>query len=277
MVTQDWESLLNRNQFHIEFVSADFDDPRYQRLSLITASTEVPFDVATDRNEIIILENSNSSEASQVFASQLALALETLTVKATRLKLTASTSGLKSKKCIALLELETSFLEKMSEQDFSSMQQLILQASSILWVTGQNTPAKALVVGLARSVRNEIASLEFHTLELSSSWSRRTDYLATLTAKLATTPVTDDEFVEEDGILKISRAVEDAPLNEKVSGLLDAGRTDLMTLSQATGPQKLGIQNPGMLDSLCFEGDALATIDLLEDEVEIEVKATGLK
>ncbi|KAE9372739.1 putative polyketide synthase, partial [Stipitochalara longipes BDJ] len=258
------------------FVAADFDDSKYQKLSLITASAKVPSNVATDRNEIIILENSNSSEASQIFASQLVFELETLSVKATRLKLTTNISSLKSKKCIALLELETSYLEQMSAQDFSSMQQVILQVSSILWVTGHDTPAKALIVGLARSVRNEIASLEFHTLELSSSWSKNPDPMAALTARLATTAVTDDEFVEEDGILKISRAVEDATLNEKVSGLPDADKIDLTTLSQATGPQKLTIQNPGMLDSLCFEDDALATIDLLEDEVEIEVKATGL-
>jgi hypothetical protein len=248
---------------------------RYQQLSLIVATADEAVKKNDLPKEITILESATPSPASQALATQIAFELEASSTTVTKTIWTGDISNLKGKRVIALLEIETSFLEDLSEHDFTSMQQLILQTSSLLWLTAQSTPANALVVGLARVVQNETASLELRTLQVSLASLKSPAKLAPLVAKLSTSSVEDSEFIEEDGVIKVSRVVEDVPLNEKVT--VDAGKIDHIPLSQASGPQKLSIQSPGMLDSLCFESDEGALAELADDEVEIKVKATGLK
>lgn len=272
---KEWESVLEQSHFNTDFIANDFEDLRYQQLSLIVATADETVQANGHAKEVIILESATPSPASQNLAAQVALELEACSITVVRITWTGDVSSVKSKKVIALLEIETSFLEDMSEHDFTSMQQLVLQTSSLLWVTAQSTPANALAIGLTRVVQNETASLELRTLQVSLASLKSPTKLAPLVAKLSVSSIEDTEFMEEDGVIKVSRVVEDAPLNEKVT--IDAGKMDHIPLSQASGPQKLSIQSPGMLDSLCFEPDEDAFTELAHDEVEIQVKATGLK
>jgi zearalenone synthase (highly reducing iterative type I polyketide synthase) len=185
-------------------------------------------------------------------------------------------SATKGKKYVALLELDNSFLEVLGEQDFVSLKELILQASSLLWVTSLDGPATALAAGLARTVRNENAESQFRTLQATSTSPNLRPKLAALDTKVATASTEDAEFLEVDGILNTSRVIEDLSLSQAVSGLLSE-EVFPMPLSEASKPQKLSIQNPGMLDTLYFETDVRAMQEIGDDEVEIEVKATGLK
>jgi hypothetical protein len=50
-----------------------------------------------------------------------------------------------------------------------------------------------------------------------------------------------------------------------------------MALGQSILPLKLGVGSPGMLDTLRFEVDVSLAGQLADDEVEIEVKASGVK
>ena len=54
-------------------------------------------------------------------------------------------------------------------------------------------------------------------------------------------------------------------------------KVDLMPLQQVVCPSKLSIRAQGMLDTLCVEMDDTSASDLGDDELEIEVKATGLE
>ncbi|KAL2808892.1 hypothetical protein BJX63DRAFT_435696 [Aspergillus granulosus] len=77
-----------------------------------------------------------------------------------------------------------------------------------------------------------------------------------------------------NGVLQVSRLLGDETLSNAIAGL-QRGEKVLTPLSQAVRPQKLVVQNPGLLDLLCFELDESLENNMGEDEVEIEVRASG--
>jgi hypothetical protein len=103
------------------------------------------------------------------------------------------------------------------------------------------------------------------------------DRLASHIVKLTISQCADSEFVEKEGALHVSRALQDGAFNEELSAYLHGGKVELMPLGKCHGPQKIHIGSPGMLDSLQFEADDLAWSSLQPGQVEIEVKATGIK
>ena len=83
--------------------------------------------------------------------------------------------------------------------------------------------------------------------------------------------------MEKDGVLHVPRFVHDTLMDQSYN--LETGDENTMFLqpfSQETRPLKLTINNPGFLDTLCFVDDERAGKPLLDDEIEIEIKASGL-
>ena len=273
------DSLLKHNGFATDFRVADFEDSLHQQLSVTVATTGAGLENGTSEHEITILETSSPSMASQNLASRLASELEDHGIKVKRTKWGPHIAALKIKECISLLELDTPFLFGLGKDDFASLQQVIIQCPSLLWTTALDDPAGGLVSGMARSIRNEMPGKRFRTLSVRSKSLASPDRLAALVRRLATKMTADDEFQEEDGVLNICRVVDNTSMNEEMSRLLSPEKDiiDLMSLEQADGPQKLAIRAQGMLDTICVEGDNMSTSDLGDDELEIEVKATGLK
>ncbi|PBP26113.1 polyketide synthase [Diplocarpon rosae] len=131
-----------------------------------------------------------------------------------------------------------------------------------------------LVTGLARTLKNEVAGIDFRVLHLSTVSE---DVAApSVIAKLAAAGPGEDEYLLRRGVLHTNRILEDQRLDKHVSEMLHHQSSDEIVLSDARGPLRLAIGQPGLLDSLCFHEDPTAGLPLLPDEVEIEVKATGL-
>lgn len=229
--------------------------------------------------EIVILETANPSVKSSALATQLVHELENRTIKATRMAWDQLTCDFSQKECISLLELETSFLEDLSEADFSAVKNIILDSANITWVTALHGPAGAVASGMARSIRNEIPGKVFRSLQVQDNSLDTPEKLAFLVGQVATTATADDEFREDAGVLQVCRVVEDVPMNEDITQLLVEGKENVenMALEHVNGPQMLAIRAQGMLDTLCVETDDVAGNELGNDEVEIDVKATGLK
>lgn len=279
MSSKALEPLLKRNNFTSDFVVADFENGKYHQLSVLVATANMPLDREGLNHEVIILETSNPSHTSQALATRLALELGNSSVKARRLRWDKNSSKLRGKICISLLELETPFLQDLGERDFTAIKESIVRSSSLLWITALDNPAKALASGMARSIRNEVPGIQFRTLSVPAKSLDSPDQLAPLIGKLTTTSTPDDEFLEKDGVLEICRVVEDRHMNEKLSSWLaeGKGKIEFVPLEQVDGPQKLAIKAQGMLDTLYLEADEEVISDIDSDEVEIEVKATGLK
>ena len=229
--------------------------------------------------EIIILEASNPSDRSSALATQLVHELQNRTFKTSRMAWDGKACDIREKECISLVELETSFLEDLSEEDFNVVKNVILDSAKLTWVTAFDGPAGAVASGMARSIRNEIPGKVFRSLQVQDKSLDSPNELAFLIGQLATTVTPDDEFKEDAGILQVCRVVEDARMNEEITQLLVEGteNVETMALEQVDGPQMLAIRSQGMLDTLCVEDDDVARTDLGQDEIEIQVKATGLK
>ena len=278
MDIETWKAHLE-GKFEVGFIASDFNDCRYQQVDLIISTPIENQKRKVDNDEVVILEAPVTSPKSQAFSSQLGSELERHSIIANRVKWNRNLYSLKGKRCISLLELETPILPSLSAKDFTAMKTLVLQSSSLLWVSSATDPAGNLAPGMARSIRNEMPDMELCTLQVQSESLDSPESLISAITRLATVFVEDDEFLEEDGILKVSRVVEDTMMNQLISASkpTDKGGVETMSLKQANGPRKLAIQNQGMLDTLCYELDDVASCHLADDEVEIKVKATGLK
>ena len=262
-----FEAALHRKNFKYE----KYDQSDEDALIIATAPSGTS---SSQEKQVVILESTYPSKSSRLLADQINNELQQQAIRTERTTWGENLPIKAGSHYISLLELDNSLLEDLKEGDFNLIKELITQASSLLWVTAVAGPANALIAGLARVVRNENAGSQFRTLQVTSATS--SEFLPGLIAKTSLAKTEDAEFKEENGISLTSRLVEDLPTSGAVTSLL---REEVvrMPLSQASKPQKLTIQEPGILDTLCFENDHRASGELGSDEVEIEVKASALK
>jgi hypothetical protein len=86
----------------------------------------------------------------------------------------------------------------------------------------------------------------------------------------------DDEFRERNGHLQISRIFNSLVGNKDLRQCLeDSVRTQ--PLIDSDTPLRLTIGKPGLLDTLTFINDDRMEVALGETEIEVDVKATGVK
>ncbi|KAJ0418705.1 hypothetical protein BJY00DRAFT_314616 [Aspergillus carlsbadensis] len=266
---EQWDDLLQSHGLQVKFTSFA------SKSSLTVANVPNPQDEAAAGDEIIILEAANPTPTSHALAAEISERLQAVSIASSRTTLADPLANLKGKRCISLLELESSILEDLSQGDFESIKEIILSTSSLLWFVGFKGPAASLITGLARSIRNEIAGLELCTLLAPVSSFDSQSGLVSAVVKAATSSVRDKELRVENGILQVSRLLEEEALSNAIAGL-QRGEKVLTPLSQTVRPQKLVIQNPGLLDSLCFELDESLEMEIADNEVEIEVRASGV-
>ena len=272
------ESILTRNNFSPELQIADFKDSRYQQLSISVSTSNIAPRINVQSREITILEASNPTDASTALAAQLTCELENQSFQTKRIKWNSNFGEITGKECVSLIETSTSLLDDLTEEDFLKMKQIVTSASSLLWVTILDNPAAALSVGMARSICNEVSRQRFRTLSVEGRSLQFLKRLATLLTRLIVSSSADSEFIEDYGILKVGRVMEDKSMNAEMAYMTTEAseRIKLIPLDEAQGPQKLAIKAQGMLDSLYLESDHVQS-HIEDDEVLVEVKATGLK
>lgn len=241
-------------------------------------------DAAPSKRDFVIIEPSFSSSAVKAFSSALQKALEvennsSVATSWTDLNLQGA-DGAEGKIFISLVELETPLLDNLSEADFRKVKQLLSNTRRLLWITSGDSPSMAVVDGLSRTARNENVSLKFQVLHLS-----RLDTALqsgpSLATRLVTLDTKDDEFRERDGLPTVRRFFNSVPGNEAVRHCLeDSVRIQpLKENNDIDKPEalRLTIGKPGLLDSLAFIHDERFDAPLGEMDIELDVKATGVK
>lgn len=260
-----------------------FDDDE-EPVSLLVGTIETDhIQQVRSHDEIIyILKSATVSDAAEVLISQLTSSIKLLGHTAHVVSWNnKNTSDLKGKRCIALLEIDGPILQSLSDNnELQALKALILDSEQLLWVSGTDgqDPSSAMITGLARVVRNEEPNLVFSTLAVKEWRSSKTAELILRVLDNRASDA-DNEYIIEDGVLCVSRVIEDDALNEQLHHMdpknnKGASKT---VLGEVAGPLKLCVQNAGLLDSLCFEFDPAADAQLEADEVEVTVKASSLK
>ena len=267
-----------RKKFAPEFIITDFKDSQCQQLAISISTPSVISSNGIQSHDITILEASNPTAEASSIAAQLAIELESQCFKPRIVRWDSMSEETAGNDCVSLVEIDTPLFEDIEEEDFVKAKHIISQASSLLWVTSLESPAGALSFGMARSIRNEMPAKRFRTLSIQRTTMGFPDRVSLLLARLVTSSTPDSEFVEDNGVLQICRVAEDRSMNEDLARMSTETRERiaLIPLEEAPGPQKLAVKAQGMLDSICLESDDIYG-HLADDEVLIEVKATGLK
>jgi NADPH:quinone reductase-like Zn-dependent oxidoreductase len=181
-------------------------------------------------------------------------------------------------KHVIVLQTGVPSLRNLTAEGFESIKKNLLNASNILWVYRLDTPDAQMIVGLTRSLRSETmakaATLGLETEDLENPVIPIMASIDSLWSTNTLKPCNDFEFRAKGAELFVPRAL--------TNGAADAfvhNETHEMTISSQPFQQpgrriKLQIGNPGALDTLYFADDVVEP--LADDDIEIEVKATGL-
>ncbi|KAI1307850.1 putative polyketide synthase [Xylaria venustula] len=274
--SQSTETSLRKAGFSAAGV---FKPASSQQKGLIVASKDPNLNGSFVNQEVILIMDMIPSAAACALERLLRTALQE-----SRCKVSTAVWGeteaavFHGKSCIALMELEIPLLESLSEADFINVRELILNASSVLWVNGASQPSSAMISGLARVIRNEVPGIKLRTLNTPFKYLGRPQRLCDIISKVFFSKTDDNEFLLKDDLIHVSRVILDESMNSEMDKLnpQQATMVDNIRLGDAMGPVKLAIGTVGIMDTLCFERDHIPRTELKSDEVEIKVKATAL-
>ncbi|KAJ6030992.1 polyketide synthase [Penicillium herquei] len=283
-----WDRLLLRQGFNgVEISLADYSEYEQDELFSVIVSTADSSDSEISKPEsqtlIVLPEQRERQLEDGIFNLQTALSQQGHHVSLS--SLADLPSDLAECNCIVLLEHDKPIFPDVTGEVFDAVHRLLLTSKQVLWVTKGGAidtliPEANMIVGLARSIRAEQPGSLISTLDLSSDLklvaNGLVDILQIQLAPPALSPHSRDyEFVERDQSILISRLEEIKPVNSMV--VSDSGsQTAIVPFTSSRCPLKLQIKVPGLLDSLQFTADEEIRQPLSDDEVEVQVKATGL-
>ena len=228
--------------------------------------------------EITIIEAHYPSGSCQALCKKLTHELELNQITVKRCSWGPDIMDLKGNHCVSVVDLDECLLFDIREEDFGLLKHLILQCSSLMWISNASDPAGHLSAGMMRSIRNEVPGKNLRALKISGDAPDYSYRTAILISKLLMASTIDSEFVEEEGVLKVCRIVADGSMNDDMSRWMTQRESIVeLPVKDAKGPQKLAIRSQGMLDTLHLESDAEAERPIKGDEVEVQVRVTAMK
>lgn len=185
--------------------------------------------------------------------------------------------------CISLLELDREFLPAMNQHDMDILRSITNRVRTLIWVTGATmlgnspSPSLALSNGLSRTLMLEQPALNFFVLDVgpihmdTNKFISEPEVLATCQnivkviqyASNDNSPTHDKEFVQQDGLLHVSRLLPDLELNSLFQRRLSSEtcrtedsasftRCEKMSLESAR-PARLAIDQVGVSESIHFQ------------------------
>ncbi|KAL8791806.1 MAG: hypothetical protein Q9195_005615 [Heterodermia aff. obscurata] len=193
-------------------------------------------------------------------------------------------TGLSDCHCIMLVELRKSLLFDIAEADLSRIKNLVRRSAILLWVSGNGgnqalmDPSRDIATGLIRTLNSEMGGKTFVTLTIedgSMAGQAVAHILDVYTATVNAEPGKHEpEYREMEGVLHISRIVEASDLSREV---FDRTGPQKATLGELRGRTlALNMKSVGDLDSLGFITAPPLQGSLEPEQVDIEIKASGL-
>lgn len=186
---------------------------------------------------------------------------------------------------LILDDLYSPLLPSISEEQWESLKTLINKGSRILWVTegsqlDVSNPNKAMIHGLARTIRAEDPSVSLTTLDVETTSGSETLAAIDSTLKSLGRPAPkkhiENEFVERGGVLHVSRVQPDHLINRAEKNDVHGAEAVVRSLHDAKNCVRLRCDRLGTIDSLGYA--EVADIELPVDDncVEVELAAAGL-
>ena len=187
-----------------------------------------------------------------------------------------------------VLAFETFSLLHLSETRFATLQNLLLRGQALLWVTRgarNSSPEASMIDGLARVIRSENAGVKLVTLDLSDSPALSDVDTASVISSVYRRVFASDtaysledlEFIEDNGVIDLRRVMEHVDKDRYIMLETQQPIPEPQPFVQTGRNLRLKIGTPGLLDSIYFEDDPNIEQPIADDEVELEVMATGVR
>jgi NADPH:quinone reductase-like Zn-dependent oxidoreductase len=184
---------------------------------------------------------------------------------------------------LVLDELVSSLFPDLTETNWETLKNLMDLGSRILWVTtgsqlNVTDPNKAMIHGLARTVRSEDPSVSLTTLDVAQNTGANCiaaidSILQTLEGPAPRTHV-ENEFVERHGVIYVGRIQPDDLIIQAEKGNVNGGDVVTKSFHDSAATVRLRCERPGTIDSLCYT--EVSHEELENDCVEVEIVSAGL-
>jgi len=227
-----------------------------------------------DPDILLILQEQSSTIATSIAAS-IHDRLRSKRMSCRAVSWPAPSELLAGRIVISLLDLDKAKFASPSASDFEGLRATITGPARLIWISPMSALG-SIVVGLARSVRNEIPSLNFQCVQVDLS---EYDELALVNSviSLATCATQDSEFSQQGTKLLAPRYAPHTMMDTAIADFVEGNeKIVFVSLPDLGDKRKVHLTQPGVLNSFCYAAADTATSPLLDDEVEIEVRASGL-
>ena len=179
-------------------------------------------------------------------------------------------------------------LPDLDAQRLVSLQSLMAKAAGILWVTcGARAeigrPESSMSAGWTRCLRREMANVKIVSLDLqtptTSTYGNFVQTIRTVVGDVLLqefSSYVDREFAEVDGVLTVPRLHHDPEKDQYIMQQVSGKSQTLQSYKQEERNLQAKISRPGLLQSIVFVDSSIDSESLSDDQVEIEVHATGM-
>ena len=222
---EGWSRYLSQSGFSgVDLSFQDGAKSGSHRISGMIARASPPLLNATTASELLIVLDPSSDCQVQVANLIDATLMEDEHVRSKRIELNEVSSNDSIRRpCVFLSELVHPLLDQISEIQYQNLQNHAYSSQGIIWVRTANDdsavrPYMDMSIGLTRSLRAEIPTLETVTLNLQTSkgpLSMAHKILQVFRGTLLSRNVLhESEYIERDGLLCINRIRNAKPLND---------------------------------------------------------------
>ncbi|KAJ3499201.1 hypothetical protein NLG97_g515 [Lecanicillium saksenae] len=234
---------------------------------------------------VYLLMPSGPSQSTLALASEIERKLEQSQSSCIRVTLTSTDLAiLKEKSVISLLEVDTPLVYSWSEDEFSCFKLLVSTVAHLFWITRgsvleswSNGVEFATSQGLFRVMRNEYPIATLPSLDLSAVADVSNSACADLILNVWKASFADGaemEYAENNGLIYIPRATEDAGFDRELQLAKNTAAPVLSSLGSSKSPLKalLSSVSPGYM----WIPDEEAELPLATGEVEVKIEYAGL-
>ena len=285
LLSHPWEYALKRAGFNgLDVDAHDCEDQEVYTTSVLmstaVASTP-PF-----HTDVVLVYGQRSPPAAWLHELENSLAAVTSSMpQAVSLD---RVDSMDDKICIFLADVDELALLNLDPTKFNAIRKSTTSAKGVLWISRGGaieceTPGRSLHSGLLRTLRNENRGRRYVTLDLdpkSPPWtsSGAKAILDVFKAKFnheAEEEQVDYEYAERNSLIYVNRFSSDDVENDAISDVVSSV-PEMLPYYRPGHELKMGVERPGLLDSLTFRDTPSASDPLPDDFVEIESKAFGL-
>ena len=254
----------------------------------MVSTASAPRGISLSAN-IRLITDASSEQSVQDLTSKLELDLSGSGATASALNLTDTQhADLRDNVCVVLLEVSKPVFHNIDDATFKLVRDMVLQSQAIVWVTKGCSQGEAplinLFAGLSRAVRSENPRISFATIDIDPSSPSDCGLNIQIISKILATlhgaedgTILDWEFSVRNGSVFIPKLLPDKGINDMLSSR-DWKQTPVLSqLKQPDRHLKLVFDSARPLDHIYLFEDLVSENDVLQDEIELEVKAAGFQ